>query len=98
MGKRQRENGRWRCFDRDWIEKQKGDSLDISWLKDENSVDAASLPEPQVLAAEAMAELTEALRELDGLMEALGAGGEDWLNSPSILERLNWYRVGCRHR
>lgn len=65
---------RWRCFSRDYIQEQKGDSLDISWIKDENSVDAADLAEPDVLAAEAMSELTEALRELDGLMVALGGG------------------------
>ena len=65
---------RWRCFSRDWIKTQKADSLDIAWLKDQDSVDAANLPEPDVLAAEAMSELTEALRELDGLMLALGAG------------------------
>lgn len=64
---------RWRCFTREWISETKGDSLDISWLKDKDSVDAANLPEPDVLAAEAMSELTEALRELDGLMKALGA-------------------------
>ncbi|MEZ5505003.1 MAG: hypothetical protein R3F38_03075 [Gammaproteobacteria bacterium] len=63
----------------------KGDSLDIAWIKDEDSVDAASLPEPDALAAEAMSELTEALRELNGLMLALGAdvgrrrGGSCWL-------------------
>lgn len=67
------ENSRWRCFSRDWINTQKGDSLDISWLKDEDSVDANSLPEPDALAAEAMSELTEALRELNELMQALGA-------------------------
>lgn len=70
------ENSRWRVFNREWIRDTKGDSLDISWLKDNNSVDAASLPDPEVLAAEAMSELTEALRELDGLLNALGAGDE----------------------
>lgn len=70
------ENSRWRVFTRDYIREQKGDSLDISWIKDDDSVDAASLPDPDVLAAEAMGELTEALRELDGLMRALGAGDE----------------------
>ncbi len=68
------EGSRWRVFSRDWIESQKGDSLDISWIKSQDSVDAADLPEPELLAAEAMGELTEALRELDGLMAALGAG------------------------
>lgn len=67
---------RWRCFSRDWIHDTKGDSLDISWLKDNDSVDAANLPAPDVLAAEAMSELTEALRELDQLMQTLGAGDE----------------------
>lgn len=67
------ENSRWRSFSREWIANTKGDSLDIAWLKDEDSVDAASLPEPDVLAAEAMSELTEALRELNGLMLALEA-------------------------
>jgi type I restriction enzyme M protein len=67
---------RWRCFTRDYIRDQKGDSLDISWIRDEDSIDAASLPDPDILAAEAMSELTEAMRELDGLMQALGAGDE----------------------
>jgi hypothetical protein len=68
------EESRWRVFSRQWIQETKADSLDISWIKDEDSVNAASLPEPDVLAAEAMGELTEALRELDGLMQALGRG------------------------
>ena len=70
------EKSRWRVFSREWIRDTKGDSLDISWLKDADSVDAANLPEPEVLAAEAMSELTEALREIDGLMRALGAGDD----------------------
>ena len=75
-GEQTAENSRWQCFSRDYIRTTKGDSLDISWLKDNDSVDAANLPEPDVLAAEAMSELTEALRELDGLMQALGAGDQ----------------------
>ncbi len=35
-------------------------------------MDAANLPEPHVLASEAMSELTQALVELDALMKALG--------------------------
>ena len=66
------ENSRWRKFSREWIKEQKGDSLDVSWLKDNDAVDAANLPEPHVLASEAMAELTEALVELDALIQALG--------------------------
>ncbi len=66
---------RWRCFSREWISETKGDSLDISWLKDKDSVDAENLPEPEVLAAEAKEELTAALGELDALLVALGGEG-----------------------
>jgi len=67
---------RWRKFSREWIRTAKSDSLDISWLKDKDSIDADSLPEPDVLAAEAMTELVQALGELDALMRELGAGDE----------------------
>jgi type I restriction enzyme M protein len=67
----QGENGRWRCFSREYVRDTKGDSLDISWLKDENSVDAANLPEPEELAAEALIELESAMTGLQGLIEAL---------------------------
>lgn len=66
------EQGRWRKFTRDYI-RDKGDSLDITWLKDNSITDAANLPEPDVLATEAMTELTEALREMNQLMIELGA-------------------------
>lgn len=62
---------RWRCFSRSWIADTKGDSLDISWLKDKDSVDAADLPQPDVLAREAKEELKAALDELDQLLVAL---------------------------
>ena len=67
---------RWRKFSREWIRSAKSDSLDISWLKDKDSIDADSLPEPDVLAAEAMSELVQALGELDALMRELGAADE----------------------
>ena len=66
------ENARWRKFTREDIS-NKDDSLDISWLKDNTITDAASLPAPDILATEAMTELTEALREMNELMLALGA-------------------------
>jgi type I restriction enzyme M protein len=65
-------HSRWRKFSRQFIETTKGDSLDISWLKDKDSVDASDLPEPAVLAQEAKDELTLALAELDELLAALG--------------------------
>ncbi|QXW29507.1 hypothetical protein KXJ75_23705 [Aeromonas sanarellii] len=63
---------RWRSFSREWIRDHKGDSLDISWLKDQNSVDAADLPEPLELANEAKSELEAALAELQDLVKVLG--------------------------
>ncbi len=82
------ENSRLRNFTREYIRDTKSDSLDISWLKDNDSVDAASLPEPDVLAAEAMSELTEALRELDGLLAALGAGDQAKVQKDLLAEVL----------
>lgn len=75
-GDRTEDTSRWRFFSREWISTQKGDSLDISWIKDDDSIDASKLPEPDVLAAEAMSELTEALRELNELMVVLGCEDE----------------------
>ena len=68
----QGEAGRWRCFSRAWIAKEKGDSLDIAWLKDESAEDAADLPEPAVLAREAVDELNGALVELEAILAELG--------------------------
>jgi type I restriction enzyme M protein len=82
------ETSRWRKFSREWIRTTKNDSLDISWIKDSDSVDAESLPEPGVLAAEAMGELTEALRELNGLMEALGYADEAKVQRDLLAEAL----------
>ncbi len=70
------DNARWRKFSRDYIRDQKGDSLDITWLKDLETTSAENLPEPDVLAGEAMTELTEAMSELYQLMQALGAHDE----------------------
>ncbi|HIF5972562.1 TPA: N-6 DNA methylase [Vibrio parahaemolyticus] len=70
------DSARWRKFSREYIRDQKGDSLDISWLKDLEATSAENLPEPEVLAGEAMAELTEAMAEIYQLMQALGASDE----------------------
>jgi type I restriction enzyme M protein len=65
---------RWRVFSRDFIREAKGDSLDISWLKDANSVDAADLGTPEELAGEAMTELKGALADLEALVASLAGG------------------------
>jgi type I restriction enzyme M protein len=68
-------NSRYRSFSRDWI-RERADSLDIAWLKDDNAEDAADLPEPAVLAQEAMGELEGALAELQAILAELGEVGE----------------------
>ena len=65
------EQGRFRRFTREWIA-GRGDSLDISWLKDEDDAGAGDLPEPALLAQEAMGELEAALEELRGILAELG--------------------------
>lgn len=67
----QGETGRYRCFTRQEIV-NRGDSLDIAWLKDDSATDAANLPEPEALAREAMLELEGVLGDLQELLEALG--------------------------
>jgi type I restriction enzyme M protein len=68
------EGGRWRCFTREAV-RARGDSLDISWLKDDSAEDAADLPEPAVLAREAVEELNGALAELEAIL-ASWVGGD----------------------
>lgn len=72
----QGEQGRFRRLSRNWIAGEKGDSLDIAWLKDDSADDAADLPEPSVLAREAVEELNGALAELDAILSELGGAEE----------------------
>ncbi len=65
------EQGRFRKYTREQIA-ARGDSLDIAWLKDDSDTSAGELPEPAVLAQEAMGELEAALEELRGILEELG--------------------------
>ena len=65
------EVGRFRRFTREQIS-ARGDSLDIAWLKDEGDEAAEDLPEPAVLAQNAIEELEGALDELRGILDELG--------------------------
>lgn len=65
------ENSRWRCFDREYIKNIKSDSLDISWLKDNSTMDSQNLPEPEELIVEAKSVLEDALGELEHLLKSL---------------------------
>ena len=63
------ETERFRRFDRDWIA-ERGNNLDITWLKSEN--DVSELAEPAVLVREAIGELDAALAELRAILQELG--------------------------
>jgi type I restriction enzyme M protein len=65
------EQGRFRKYTREEIA-ARGDSLDVAWLKDDSMTDAQDLPEPTVLAQEAMDELEAAIEELRGILEEFG--------------------------
>lgn len=67
----QGEAGRFRRFSRAAILARQ-DSLDISWLKDDSAEDAGDLPEPTVLAREAIEEMSGALAELEAILSELG--------------------------
>jgi type I restriction enzyme M protein len=71
----QGEQGRWRCFGRDWITARR-DNLDIAWLKDDSDSNDQALPEPAVLAQEAIGELEGALDDLRALLAELGEEAE----------------------
>lgn len=64
------EEGRFRCFSRDAI-RERGDNLDITWLRDESAGRVEDLAEPEVIAAEIMGHLQTAMDEMSALMEVL---------------------------
>jgi type I restriction enzyme M protein len=70
------EGGRFRKFSREWIA-QRADNLDISWIKDEGDGSADVLPEPAILAREAMLELENAFDDLRGILAELGEEVEE---------------------
>ena len=47
-------------------------NLDIFWLKDEREEENGELPEPAILAQEAIRELEAAIAELQGILQELG--------------------------
>ena len=69
--KDQGETGKFRKFTREEIA-VRSDNLDVSWLKDDSATDHADLPEPDLIAAEIVAQLTTALDEMRELQKDLG--------------------------
>lgn len=70
------EQGRFRKFTREEIA-NRGDSLDLTWLKDDSDGSSDELPEPAVLAREAMTELEAAFDELRAVLAELGEDVEE---------------------
>jgi type I restriction enzyme M protein len=70
------EEGRFRRFTREWIA-ERGENLDIAWLKDDSDGSKDALPEPAVLARGAMMELEGAFEELRGILVELGEDVEE---------------------
>lgn len=67
----QGEEGRFRPYSREAIT-ERGDNLDITWLRDESAESAEDLPEPEVIAAEIMENLKVAMGEMEALRAELG--------------------------
>ena len=68
------EEGRFRCFSRESV-RARGDNLDLSWLRDENTDRAEDLPEPDEIAAQILVHLQTATEEMLALMELLEPEG-----------------------
>ena len=66
----QGEQGRFRMFSREQI-RERGENLDISWLRDEVAERAEDLPEPDEIAAEILGHLKIAMEEMEALAELL---------------------------
>ena len=72
--KDQGEEGRFRCYDRPVVS-DRGDNLDISWLKDDDATGADELPEPEEIASRIRERLSTALEEMDALTALLEGEG-----------------------
>lgn len=66
------ETGKFRKFTREEIA-ARGDNLDITWLKDDSVTHHDDLAEPEVIAAEIIAQLKIAMDEMESLQAELGA-------------------------
>ena len=69
------DNCRLRCFSREQI-RQKDDSLDLAWIRDDSVEDSANLPEPDILITQALEEMAGAMQELQAILVELGAAEE----------------------
>jgi type I restriction enzyme M protein len=90
------EAGRWRRFTREQIA-QRGDNLDISWLKDSGAATAQQESEnPARVAGLALFELNAAVTELRALLDELGEDPDALLDSLLIDEAAEPEAVGAQ--
>lgn len=68
-------DGRWRAYDYEELLKRDKLSVDLFWIKDESLEDSASLPDPDLLAAEIVEDLQDALEQFAGIAAALRGTG-----------------------
>lgn len=71
----QGEQGRFRRFTREWIA-ERGDNLDISWLRDESEAHEDEPREPDEIAAKIMGHFQAAMDEMEALTELFEAREE----------------------
>lgn len=69
------DDGRFKCFHITDV-KERGYKLDITWIKDESLDDPDDLPEPEVLASEAITELEAVVDSLKEIVAELDTNGE----------------------
>ena len=50
--------------------------MDLAWIRNDDDEDAANLPEPDVLAREAIEELSGAIIELRSILDEIGVEEE----------------------
>lgn len=65
---------RWRAFTLNEVKKRDYKIDGLKWLKDESLDDMDDLPEPEELATDAIAELEDAVEELNAVLKALENG------------------------
>jgi type I restriction enzyme M protein len=63
--------GRWRAYSYDEIVARDKASLDIFWLRDDSLDDSSNLPDPDILAAQILADLEVALQQFREIVEGL---------------------------
>lgn len=68
---RENEGGRWRAFEYDELVERDKLNLDLLWLRDSALGHSQNLPEPEVLAAEIVEDLSAALEAFQAIADEL---------------------------